>query len=133
MDSSTSDSSLLHYLPAFAQVLPGKSHGERSLAGYSPWVAKSQTILSDLASNHLILCHFFAFCPQSFPESGSFAMSQLFISGGQSIGASASASFLPMNILGSFPLGLTGLISLQSKGLSPSSPEVLLVMRMYFP
>ena len=48
-------------------------------------------------------------------------MSQLFASGGQSIGASALASVLPMNIQGIFPLGLTGLISLQSKGLSRSS------------
>ena len=56
-------------------------------------------------------------CLQSFPASGSFSMSQLFESGGQSIGASASASVLPMNIQDWFPLGLTGLISLQSKGL----------------
>ena len=55
-------------------------------------------------------------CPQSFPASGSFPMSQLFTSGGQSI--RASASVLPMNIQGCFPLGLTDLISLQSKGLS---------------
>ena len=57
-------------------------------------------------------------CLQSFPEWGSFPMSQSFISGGWSIGALASASVLPMNIQGWFPLGLTGLISLQSKGLS---------------
>ena len=55
---------------------------------------------------------------QSVPASGSFPMSQFFISGGQSIGASSSASFLPMNIQDWFPLGLTGWISLQSKGLS---------------
>ena len=55
---------------------------------------------------------------QSFPASGSFLLSQFFTSGGQSIGASASASVLPMNIQDWFPLGLTGLISLQSKGLS---------------
>ena len=55
---------------------------------------------------------------QSFPASGSFQMSQLFASGGQSIGASASPSILPMNIQGWFPLGWTGLTSLQSKGLS---------------
>ena len=55
---------------------------------------------------------------QSFPASGSFQMSQFFTSGGQSLGASASASVLPMNIQGWFPLGLTGLISLLSKGLS---------------
>ena len=60
----------------------------------------------------------FSSCPQSFLASGSFPMSQLFTSGGQSIGASASASFLSMNIQEWFPLGFTGLISLQSKGLS---------------
>ena len=56
-------------------------------------------------------------CLQSFPAPGSFPMSQFFTSGGQSIGVSASASVLPMNIQDWFPLGWTGLISLQSKGL----------------
>ena len=60
----------------------------------------------------------FSSCPQSFPASGSFPMSQLFTSGGQSIGASASASVLPMNTQDWSPLGWTGWISLQSKGLS---------------
>ena len=60
----------------------------------------------------------FSFCLQSFPASGSFLRSQLFTSGSQSIGASALASVLPMNIQDWFPLELTGLISLQSKGLS---------------
>ena len=55
---------------------------------------------------------------QSFPASGSFPMSQFFASAGQSIGALALASVFPMNIQDWFPLGLTGLISLQSKGLS---------------
>ena len=54
---------------------------------------------------------------QFFPASGSFPVSQFFASGSQSIGVSASASVLPMNIEVWFPLGLTGLISLQSKGL----------------
>ena len=58
----------------------------------------------------------FSSCLQSFPASGSFPKSQFFASGGQSIGASASASVLPMNIQDWFPLGLTGWISLQSKG-----------------
>ena len=58
----------------------------------------------------------FSSCLQSFPASGSFLRSQFFTSGGQSIAASASALVLPMNIQGWFPLGLTGLISLQSKG-----------------
>ena len=60
----------------------------------------------------------FSSCLQSFPASGSFQMSQLFISGGQSIGVSASASVLPVNIQDWSPLGWTGWISLQSKGLS---------------
>ena len=60
----------------------------------------------------------FSSCRQSFPASGSFPMSQFFSSGGQSIGVTASASVLSMNIQDWFPLGLTSLISLQSKGLS---------------
>ena len=60
----------------------------------------------------------FSYCPQSFPASGSFQMSQFFASGGQSIGASALASVLPMNIQDWFPLGWTDWISLLSKGLS---------------
>ena len=60
----------------------------------------------------------FSACLQSFPASGSFQMSQFFASGGQSIGVSASGSVLPMNIQDWSPLGWTGLISLQSKGLS---------------
>ena len=60
----------------------------------------------------------FTSCLQSFPESGSFPVGQFFASGGQSIRASALASVLPMNIQHWFRLGLTGLISLQSKGLS---------------
>ena len=58
----------------------------------------------------------FSSCPQSFPESGSFTLGWLLVSGGQTIGASASV--LPMNIQGCFPLVLTGLISLLPKGLS---------------
>ena len=59
-----------------------------------------------------------SFCPQSLPASGSFPMSQLFAWGGQSIGVSALASVLPMNTQDRSPLGWTGWISLQSKGLS---------------
>ena len=60
----------------------------------------------------------FSSCPQSFPASGSFPVSQFFASGGQNIGVSASTSVLPMNIQDWFPSGWTGWISLQSKGLS---------------
>ena len=63
-----------------------------------------------------------SFCPQSFPASGSFPMSQLFAPGGQSMGVSASASVLPMNTKDWTHLGWTGWIFLQSKGLSRPFP-----------
>ena len=66
----------------------------------------------------------FSSCLQSFPALGSFPMSQFFASGGQSIRVSASASVLPMNIQDLFPLGWTGLISLQSKGLSIQNDKI---------
>ena len=68
--------------------------------------------------NQIILCYPFSFCLQSFPASGYFLRNQLITSDGQNIGDSASASILPMSIQDFFPLGWTGLISLQSKGLS---------------
>ena len=71
-----------------------------------------------MPSSHLILCRPLLLLPQSFPASGPLPLSQLFASDGQSIEASASASVFPMNIQDWFPLGLTGWISLQSKGLS---------------
>ena len=97
MECSLPGFPVLHYLLQFAQI-----HVQR---------------VSD-AISHLILCHPFSSYLQSFPASGSFPMSQLFASGGQSIGALASASVLPMNIQSRFHLGLTGLISLLLKGLS---------------
>ena len=68
--------------------------------------------------NHLILCHPLLLLPSVFPSIRVFSNESFFTSGGQSIGASASASILPMNIQDWFPLGLTGWISLLSKGLS---------------
>jgi len=97
MDYSTPGSSVLHYLPEFAQVLVH-------------WVGDAIQPSHPLSSPS----------PPTFNLSQhreSFPMSQLFASGGQIIGASASASVLPMNIQGWFPLVLTGLISLLSKGL----------------
>ena len=79
---------------------------------------KLMSIESVMPFNHLILWCPFSSCPQSFPSSGSFPESQLFTGGGQSIGASASVSVLPTNIKDWFSLGLTGLMSLLSKGLS---------------
>ena len=71
-----------------------------------------------MLSNHLILCHPHLFLPLIFPNIRLFYKESALRIGGQNIGALASASVLPMNIQDSFPLGLTGWISLQSKGLS---------------
>ena len=76
---------------------------------------KLMSIESVMPSNHLIIWYPLLLPPQSFPASGSFPMSQLFTSDGQSIGVSTSAPVLPMNIQDWFPLGFTGLISLQCK------------------
>ena len=95
MDLSTSGFPVHHHLPVREKLMP---------------------IKSVMPSNHLILCHPFSSCPQSFPAWGSFPKTWFFASSGQSIGASASASVLPMNIQGWFPLEATGLISLKSKG-----------------
>ena len=69
---------------------------------------------------------------QCFPASGSFPMSQFSASGGQSIGASVSASVLPMNIQDWFPLGLTGLIFLQTKGLSRVFSKITVQKQQFF-
>ena len=74
----------------------------------------------------------FSFCPQSFSASGSFPMSQLFTSGGQSVGASASASVCPMSIQGFFPLGWTSLISLLSKGLPRVFSNTIVQKHQFF-
>ena len=99
----------------------------------TPWIAvrqaslsitNSQSLLklvsieSVMLSNHLLLCRPLLLPLSVFPRSGSFQMSWFFSSDGQSIGISASASFLPVNIQDRFPLGWTDWISLQSKGLS---------------
>ena len=76
------------------------------------------SIESVMPSNHLILCRPLLHSLRSFLGPGSFQMSQLLTSGGQSMGVSASVSVLPMNIQDCFPLGWTRLIPLQSQGLS---------------
>ena len=74
----------------------------------------------------------FSPCLQSFPVSGSFLMSQMFASGGQSIRTSTSASVLPVKIQDWFPLGLTGLISLQPKGLSRVFSNTIVQKHQFF-
>ena len=97
MDCSRPGFPVLHYLLEFAQT-------------HVPWVGDAIQLSHPVTP--------FSSCPQSFPASRSFPVSWLFASGGQSIGASASASVLPMNIQDWFSLGLTCLLSLLSKGLS---------------
>ena len=101
MDCSTLGFPVLHYLPKFAQT-----HVHRVGDGIQP--------------SHIIP---FSSCPQSFPTSGSFLMSQFFASDSQIIGISASASVLSMNIQGWIPLGLTGFISCCPRDSQESSPE----------
>ena len=92
---------------------------QASLSITNSWsLLKLMSIESVLPSNHLILSRPLLLLPSIFPSVRVFLMSQLFTSGGQIIGASASASVLPMNIQSLFPLGLTGLISLPSKAIS---------------
>ena len=120
----------------------------------TPWTAahqvylsitNSQSLLKSIKSvmppNLFMLCHPLLLLP-SFPASVSFPVSQFFVSGGQSIGASASASVLPLNIQDWFPLGLTGLISSQSRRLSrvfsnttkaSKATPSLLNISVYFP
>ena len=110
LDCSTSGSSVLYYFP-------GVCSNSRPLIWWCYLTISSSAIP-------------FSFCLQSFPTSGSFSMSQFFSSGGQPIGASASA--LPMNIQGWFLLGLTGLISLQSKGLSRVFSSITILKHQFF-
>ena len=94
----------------------GQQHARLPFPSLSPWGCSNSCQWSYLTISSSV-APFFS-CPQSFPASGSFPMSQLFASGGQNIGDSASASVLPVHIQDWFPLGWTGLISMLSKGRS---------------
>ena len=85
-----------------------------------------------MPSSHLILCHPLLFLPSIFASISIFSNELLFSSGGQSIGASVSASVVPMNVQGWFPLGLTGLIFLLSKGLSRASSNTTIWKHQFF-
>ena len=92
---------------------------QASLSSTNSWsLLKLMSIESVRPSNHLIFCCPLLLLPLIFPSIRGFPMSRPFASGGQSVGASASASVLPMNIQGWFLLGETGLISFRSRGLS---------------
>ena len=110
MDGSTPGFSVLHFL----------------------LLLKFMSIEPVMLSNHLILCCPFSFCLESFPASESFPMSQLLASGGQSIGASALATVLPMNTQGWFVLGLIDLISVQARGLSGVFSSITIQKHQFF-
>ena len=114
-----SDSFVVVHLPSHVWLFatPWTAAHQASLAFTLSWnLLKLTSTESSIPSNHLILCAPFSSYPQSFSSSGSFSINWLIPSGGQNIGASASV--LPMNIQDWYPLGLTDLISLLSKGLS---------------
>ena len=111
MDCSMSNLPVPHHLLEFAQIM-----------SLYQWCHPAS-----LSSDAL-----FSFCLQSFPASGSFPMSRLFTSGDQNTGASASASILPKSIQGWFPLRLTGLIFLLSKGLSRVFFSTTVQKRQFF-
>ena len=113
----------------------------------TPWIAACQASLSVtnsgsllklmpiesvMPSSHLILSRPLLLLPPIPPRSGSFPISQLFASGGQRIGVSASASVLPMSTQDGFPLGWTGWISLQSKGHSRVFSNTTVQKHQYF-
>ena len=112
MDCSTPGFLVLHYLP-------------RVLSNSYPLSLWCHPIISSTIAP-------FSSCCQSFPASGSFSLSQIFASDGQSIGTSTSASVLPMKSQDWFPLGLTGLISLQFKGLSRVSSSTSVQKHQFF-
>ena len=120
-----------HSVMSNSLLLHGLQHARLPYPSPSPQVCSNSfplsrwchpTISSSVAS--------FSSCPQSFPASGSFQMSQLFTSGDQSVGA--SASLLPMNIQSWFPLGLTSLIFLQSKALSRVFSNTIVQKHQFF-
>ena len=111
VDGSTPGLPVHHQLPEFTQTLVH-------------WVSDA------IQPSHPVIP--FSSCPQSFPASGSFPMSQFFASGGQSIGVSASASVLPVNTQDWFHLGLTDWISLQSKGLSRVFSNTIVQKHQFF-
>ena len=110
---------------------PGTAAHQAPLSStVSQSLLKFMSIELVMLSNHLIFCCPLLLLPSIFPSIRVFPMSQLFSSSGQSIGASASV--LPVNIQGWFPLGLTGFISLQSKGVSRVFSSIVRLWSAFF-
>ena len=110
-------SSVAHSCPTLCDPMDRSTPGLPAITN-SQSLLKLTSIESVMPSNQLILCHPLLLLASIFPSIRVFQMRKFFPSGGQSIGISATASVLPMNIQDWFPLGLTGWISSQSKRLS---------------
>ena len=115
--TSVSSLKLLSHVRLFATPWTTERQGSLSITN-SHSLLKLMSIDLVMPTTHFILCHPLLLPPSIIPSIRVFSMSQFFASGGQSIGVSASASVLPMNIQDRFPLGRTSWISLQSKRLS---------------
>ena len=112
--------------------LHGLQHARFLCPSLPPWVCSNSCPLTWWCHPTILSSVTLFSCPQSFPASGSFLMIWLFTSGGQSIRASVSASVLPMSIQGWFSLGLTGLISLLSKGFSKVFSSTIVLKNQFF-
>ena len=123
-----------HYqFSSLAQVCPTLCNPmDCSMPGFPVLHHLPESIESVMPSNHLILCHPLLLPPSIFPSIRVFSMSQLFTSGGQNIGVSASTSVLLMNTQDWSPLGWTFWISLQSKGLSRVFSNTTVQMHQFF-
>ena len=113
-------------------VTPWTQHDRLLCPSLSPWICSDSCPLSQWCHPIISFSVTPFSCPQPFPASGSFPLSQFFMSGIQNIGASTSASVLPKNIQDWFPLGLTGLISLKFKGLSRVFSNTIVQRHQFF-
>ena len=114
-------------------AIHGLKHARLPILHHIQEFAQTQAIELVMPSNRFFLCHPLLLLPQSFTEaSGSFPVSLFFVSGGQKIRASVSASVLSMNIQDWFPFGLTGLISLQSKELARVLSNITVQKHQFF-
>ena len=109
-----------------------RQHARLPCSSLSPGVCWNSCPLSQMPSSHLTLCCSLLLLPSVSPSNMVFSKILYFVSGGQSIGVSASASFLQNNIYCWFPLGLTGLFSLLSKGLSGVLSNIIVQKHQFF-
>ena len=131
LENSSRSVQLLNHVQLFAIPWTAACHISLSITD-SRSLLKLMPIELVMSSYHLILCHSLLLLPSIFPSIRVFSNSQFFISRGQSIGVTASASVLPMNIQDWFPLGWTGWISLVSKGLSRVFSNITVQKHQFF-